>query len=71
MAGGQREKIMMLSTGKTVKGKSTGTYYTTKRNKRATEKLELNKFDPRAWDSQNGKSGMHVVFKEKKLPKSS
>lgn len=69
MAAGQREKVMLLSTGKTQTGKPTGTFYTTKKNKRASEKLEIKKFDPRAWNEKVGKAGAHVVFKEKKLPK--
>jgi large subunit ribosomal protein L33 len=67
---GPREKIMMLSTGTNQKGKPTGTYYTTMKNKRNTaEKLELRKFDRLAYDAESGKRGMHVTFKEKKLPK--
>ncbi len=72
MAVSPREKIMLTSTGKTKAGKPTGTYYTTKKNKRNTEgKISLKKYDARAWNSEAGKAGMHVEFKEKKLPKSS
>ncbi len=67
---GPREKIMMMSTGTTDKGKATGTFYTTYKNKRnTTDKLELMKFDPRAYNPATGKFGMHVKFKEKKIPK--
>lgn len=68
---GKREKIMLASTGKTQAGKPTGTYYTVGKNKKATEKLSLKKYDPRAFNAETGKKGMHVEFKEKKLPKSS
>lgn len=71
MAGGKREKIMLASTGKTKAGKPTGTYYTTAKNKQLPDKISLKKFDPRAWNAEAGKAGMHVEFKEKKLPKSS
>ena len=76
MAVSPREKIMMMSTGKTQKGKPTGTYYTTTKNKRNAqqggdkpEKLSLAKFDARAWNPETKTCGMHVLFKEKKLPK--
>ena len=67
---GPREKIQLRSTGVTEKGNSTGTFYTTYKNKRnTTDKLNLKKFDPRAWNPKTKKCGMHVEFKEKKLPK--
>ena len=67
---GPREKIMLLSTGTTKEGKKTGYFYTTYKNKRNTpEKLERNKFDPRAYNPATGKYGMYVTFKEKKIPK--
>ncbi|WP_304986022.1 50S ribosomal protein L33 [Coxiella-like endosymbiont] len=73
MAVSPREKIMLQSTGKTKAGKPTGTYYTTTKNKRNTGniegKLSIKKFDPRAWNPETGKCGMHVAFKEKKIPK--
>ncbi|WP_267256986.1 50S ribosomal protein L33 [Coxiella endosymbiont of Ornithodoros maritimus] len=70
MAVSPREKIMLQSTGKTKAGKPTGTFYTTYKNKRnTTDKLNIKKFDPRAWNSETGKCGMHVLFKEKKIPK--
>lgn len=70
MAVSPREKIMLLSTGKTQDDKPTGTFYTTYKNKRnTTDKLAIKKFDPRAWNPQTNKYGMHVVFKEKKIPK--
>ncbi len=67
---GAREKIMLLSTGKTEKGKDTGYFHTTYKNKRNTpDKLECRKFDPRAWNAENNKLGTYVTFKEKKIPK--
>lgn len=62
----ERIKIMLLSTGKTKEGKDTGYFYTTL-NK--GEKLNLIKFDPRAWNEATGRYGKHVPFKEKKIPK--
>lgn len=71
MASKVREKIKLVSSGKTKEGKSTGFYYTTVKNKRKIEggktKLELKKFDPRAFNQETGKCGMHVVFKEEKI----
>ncbi|AKQ33877.1 50S ribosomal protein L33 [Candidatus Coxiella mudrowiae] len=70
MAVSPREKIMLQSTGKTKAGKPTNIYYTTTKNKRNTErKLSIKKFDPRAWNPKTGKCGMHIAFKEKKIPK--
>lgn len=70
MASNVREKILMESTGTDKKGKPTRYNYTTSKNKRnTTEKLELKRYDPRAWDPATGKYGKHVLFKEKKLPK--
>lgn len=72
MASNVREIIMLESTGLNKKGKPTKYYYTTRKNKRnTTEKLELMKYDPNAWDVKNSKLGMRVKFKEKKLPKHS
>jgi len=67
---GPRIKIMLLSTGKTQKGVDTKYFYTTFVNTRnTTDKLELKKFDPRAWNPETGKLGMVVAFKQKKIPK--
>lgn len=66
MAGGSREKIMLLSTGKNKDGEDTGYFYTTV-NK--GEKIELMKFDPWAWNEATNRYGKHVPFKEKKIPK--
>ena len=67
---GPREKIMLLSTGKTEAGVATGYFYTTYKNKRNTpDKLELRKFDRRAFNPETGRCGMYVPFKEKKIPK--
>ena len=63
-----REKIKMVSTGTTEKGKKTGYYYTTHKNKRNTpDKMILRKFDPRAWNPSINRCGMVVDFKEDKI----
>ena len=63
-----REIIKMASTGKNKKGKPTGTFRTTKKNKRTkTEKLRMKHYDPRAYNAETGKCGMHVYFEETKL----
>lgn len=63
-----REKIKMVSTGTTKAGKKTGTFRTTTKNKRTmTEKFKKKYFDPRAYNTATGKSGMHVMFEEGKL----
>ena len=68
MASKIREKIKLVSTGKTEDGKPTKTFYTTTKNKRTvTEKIQIKKFDPKAFNKETGKKGMHVVFKEDKI----
>lgn len=68
MASKGREKIKLVSTGKTKEGNPTGTFYTTTKNKKTTEKkLEFMKFDPRAYNPETGKLGLHVLFKEEKI----
>jgi len=63
-----RDKIKMLSTGKTQAGKPTGTFRTTTKNKKlSTEKLKKKHYDKRAFNEKTGKSGMHVLFEETKL----
>ncbi len=63
-----RDKIKMLSTGKTKKGKPTGTFKTTTKNKKkTTEKLKMKHYDPRAYNAETGKDGMHVLFEETKI----
>ncbi len=63
-------KVRMVSTGKNVKGEPTGyTYYTTK-GRNVTEKLKMNKYDPRALSEDGAKVGCHVLFEEKKMPSS-
>ncbi|MES2218664.1 MAG: 50S ribosomal protein L33 [Pseudomonadota bacterium] len=63
-----RDKIKMVSTGTTKEGKKTGTFRTTTKNKRTmTEKLKLKCYDPRAYNKETGKSGMHVLFEEGKI----
>jgi large subunit ribosomal protein L33 len=68
MASKIREKIKLVSTGKTKAGKPTKTFYTTTKNKRQnTEKITIRKFDPKAFDEKTGKAGTHVLFKEDKI----
>lgn len=68
MASKVREKIKLVSTGKTKDGKPTKFFYTTNKNKRTTtEKINIKKFDPRAFNQETGKCGMHVIFKEDKI----
>jgi large subunit ribosomal protein L33 len=63
-----RDKIKLNSTGTTKEGKKTGTFRTTTKNKRTmTEKLKLKCFDPRAYNPETGKNGMHVLFEEGKI----
>lgn len=68
MASKVREKIKLVSTGKTRRGVATGYFYTTTKNKRTkTEKFQIKKFDPRAYNPETGKTGMHILFKEEKI----
>lgn len=68
MASKIREKIKLVSTGKTKEGKPTKTFYTTSKNKRTTtEKINIKKFDPRAFNAETGRDGIHVMFKEDKI----
>jgi large subunit ribosomal protein L33 len=63
-----RDKVKMVSTGTTQAGKKTGTFRTTTKNKRTTtEKLRFKYYDPRAFNAETGKSGMHVLFEEGKI----
>lgn len=68
MASKVREKIKLVSTGKREDGTPTKMYYTTTKNKRQhTEKINIKKFDPRAFNPKTGKAGAHVIFKEDKI----
>jgi ribosomal protein L33 len=68
MASKVREKIKLVSTGKTADGKPTKTFYTTIKNKRTTtEKLHIKKFDAKAYNQVTSKNGAHVIFKEDKI----
>jgi large subunit ribosomal protein L33 len=68
MAGKGRDKIKLVSTGKTKDGKDTGFFYTTDKNKKTVEKkLALKKFDPRAYNTETGKKGLYVLFREEKI----
>lgn len=63
-----RDKIKMVSTGLTKEGKKTGTFRTTTKNKRTmTDKLKLKHYDARAYNTETGKRGMHVMFEEAKI----
>ena len=63
-----RDKIKLNSTGKTKKGKPTGTFRTTTKNKKTmTEKLKLKCYDKLAFNEATGKTGMHVLFEEGKI----
>ena len=66
---GQREIVQLRSTGKNKAGKPTGYFKTLTVNKRAENKLELMKYDPRAFNPETGKTGMRVLFKQKKVSK--
>lgn len=66
---GAREKVQLRSTGKNKQGKETGYFKTLMVNKRAEKKLELMKYDPRAYNPATGKIGMRVLFKQKKISK--
>lgn len=62
------ELIKLASTGLNEKGEITGYFKTTKKNRtKKPEKLELKKFDPKAFNKETGKKGMHVIFKEEKI----
>jgi large subunit ribosomal protein L33 len=63
-----RDKIKLNSTGRTQKGKPTGTFRTTTKNKKTTtEKLKFKCYDKLAWNAETGKKGMHVMFEEGKI----
>lgn len=62
-----RKKVRLVSTGTNKNGKPTGTFVVVLVHKQATEKLELKRFDRFAINPETGKSGMHVLFVEKKL----
>lgn len=66
---GSREKVQLRSTGKSKSGNPTGYFKTLSVNKRAEKKLEVMKYDPRAWNEETGKVGMRVLFKQKKISK--
>ena len=60
--------IRLNSTGTKKDGKKTGYFKTTRVNKRTmTEKLRKKCFDPRAYNAETGKCGMHVEFVEDKI----
>ena len=64
-----RDKIRIVSTSLKKDGKTkTGYFKTTTKNKRTmTEKFKKKYYDPRAWNSETGKLGMHVEFTEDKI----
>ncbi|MEM9242842.1 MAG: 50S ribosomal protein L33 [Pseudomonadota bacterium] len=64
--------IRLNSTGLKKDGKTkTGFFKTTSRNRNPSsenkEKIHKKCFDPRAWDKEKQKFGMHVEFKEGKI----
>ena len=65
-----RIKVMMVSTGTNQLGKPTKyCYFMYKNTRNTTDKMEMNKFDPKAWNTETKKFGKVVLFKEKKVPK--
>jgi large subunit ribosomal protein L33 len=79
MAGVKKKKkdriIMLKSTAFNQYGNPTGTFFVKRSqvlkpnvNKGKLEKLNLMKFDPKAFDKETGKIGFHVSFKETKMP---
>lgn len=63
-----RDKVKMLSTGKTKAGKPTGSFRTTSKNKKiTTDKLKKMHYDRLAYNAETGKKGMHVLHEETKL----
>ena len=63
-----RDKIKMLSKGLNKAGRPTGTFRTTTKNKKkSTEKLKMKYYDPRAYNKETDKCGMHVMFEETKV----
>jgi len=69
---GERVKIKLVSTGTREDGKTTGIYKTTTKSvkpKRGIKpgKLEKMSYDPKAFNKETGKLGMHVLFKEDKI----
>lgn len=66
---GTAVKIRLVSTGTNEKGNPSGyTYYVRKNPRTQTEKMRINKYDPRAVHPETGKRGCHVEFVEKKMP---
>lgn len=69
---GDRVKIKLVSTGTKKNGERTGYYKTTQVSVKPKkgikpEKLEKKSFDPRAYNEETGKVGMHVLFKQDKI----
>ncbi len=59
-------KVKLVSPGLNKDGKKTGYYKTTTRNNKK-EKLLKKMYDPRAYNKETGKHGMHLEFKEEKI----
>jgi len=49
------------------KDKKTGYFKTTYKNGKNKEKIQKMCYDPRAWNEEKGKFGMHVLFEEGKV----
>lgn len=65
-----RIKIMLVSTGTNKLGLPTKyCYYKYKNTRNTPDKMEIKKFDPKAWNEERQAFGMYVIFKEKKVPK--
>lgn len=62
-----RKQVRLVSTAKNKNGKSTGTFVVVYVQKQAPEKLELRRYDPKAYEPETGKLGFHVSFVEKKM----
>ncbi len=62
--------IRLISTGTKEDGVRTGTFKTTVRISRKNvnpRKLSKKCFDPKAYNPETGKKGMHVLFEEAKI----
>lgn len=67
---GPRINVELRSTGLNKNGKVTGYKMTTTTNPRNNdEKLNLEKYDPHAWNEATGRRGKKVLFKEGKISK--
>ena len=63
----KRPLVKLVSTGSKKDGRPTLHFYTTRKNLKLPIKLSLKKYDPRAYNPETEKCGMHVVYKEEKI----